>query len=202
MTEAIFGQVGVFVGSGISWLQSYWTGKNERNKSARYAAIRIVCVLDKFLQDCTDVVNDDGLNEGQRNSNGCLAPQINHPTTISYPEDVDWKSIDSEIMFKLLSFPSEIEDGNRLIQATEKFAEKPDYADWFNERKYYYCTFGLFALKLSNEISKKYGVKTKKYIYWDPEKDLNEKLSVVNKQRRQRIEEHKNFVKRVSGKEY
>ncbi|SMP11784.1 hypothetical protein SAMN06264346_102390 [Chryseobacterium profundimaris] len=36
MTEAIFGLIGVLVGSGISWFQSYMTSKKENQKSARY----------------------------------------------------------------------------------------------------------------------------------------------------------------------
>lgn len=62
MTEAIFGLIGVLVGSGISLFQTHWMEKRANDKNARYLAIRVVCILDKYLEDCAEVVNDDGLS--------------------------------------------------------------------------------------------------------------------------------------------
>lgn len=199
MTEAIFGLLGVLIGSSISWIQSYWTSKKETNKSARYLAIRLVCILDKYMEDCVSVVKDDGLFEGQRSSEGCLEPQVISPLAPKYPEDIDWKSIDHNLMFELLSFPSEIEDGNRMISASDNIAFPPDYQDWFDERKFYYCRFGLMALNLSKELSEKYGINKKKYNDCDPEKDFSTELRAVAKRRNHRTEEHKAFFKRVLG---
>ncbi len=199
MTEAIFGLIGVFIGSAITWLQSYLTQKKEVDKSARYLAIRVVCILDKYLEDCTSVVKDDGLSYGQRSEDGCLAPQVKIPETIKYPEDIDWKSIDHELMFKLLSFPAEIEDGNRIIYATEEIAVPPDYQEWFDERKFRYCQFGLMAYYYSNELSEKYGIKKKVYNNWDPLEDLSNHLKIVATRRHFRIEELNEMVRRTLG---
>lgn len=199
MTEAIFGLIGVLVGSGISWFQSYWTTNKEAEKNARYLAIRIVCILDKYMEDCADVVKDDGLCEGQRSAEGCLVSQVDIPSAPNYPDDVDWKSIDPDLMFELLSFPSEIEDGNRIISAATTIAYPPDYQDWFDERKFYYCRFGLIANKLSNDLSKKYGIKKKKYNNWNPVEDFSNELRAVAQRRNHRTEEHKAFIIRVLG---
>lgn len=199
MTEAIFGLIGVLVGSGISWFQSHWTTKKEAEKNARYLAIRVVCILDKYMEDCANVVKDDGLSEGQRSAEGCLCSQVKIPVAPSYPDDIDWKSIDPDLMFALLSFPSEIEDGNRMIDSTEIISMPPDYRDYFDERKLHYCSFGLMALKLSKELSGKYGIKNKKYNDWDPVKYFSTELRAVTKRRNHRTEEHKAFVKRVLG---
>ncbi|MDN5478540.1 MAG: hypothetical protein L0G39_16520 [Chryseobacterium sp.] len=199
MTEAIFGLLGVLIGSSISWIQSYWTDKKENDKSARYLAIRLVCILDKYMEDCASVVKDDGLFEGQRSSEGCLEPQIISPSAPKYPDDIDWKSIDHDLMFELLSFPSEIEDGNRMISSSSNIAFPPDYQDWFDERKFYYCQFGLIAHKLSNDLSQKYGIKKKKYDDWDPVNDFTTELKIVAKKLNHRIEDHKAFVKRIFG---
>ena len=64
MTEAIFGLIGVLVGSAISWLQVYWTNKQAAKKNSKYLAIRVVCILDKFVEDCGDVISDNGLPLG------------------------------------------------------------------------------------------------------------------------------------------
>ena len=199
MTEAIFGLIGVLVGSGISWFQSYWTTNKEAEKNARYLAIRVVCILDKYMEDCANVVKDDGLYEGQRSSEGCLVSQVDIPSAPNYPKDVDWKSIDPDLMFDLLSFPSEIEDGNRIISAATIIAYPPDYLDWFDERKFYYCQFGLIAHKLSNDLSKKYGIKKKKYNDWNPVEDFSTELKAVAQRRNHRTEENQAFVKRVLG---
>ncbi|PWN58083.1 hypothetical protein [Chryseobacterium viscerum] len=93
MTEAIFGLVGVLVGSGISWFQSYWTTNKEAEKNARYLAFRVFCIL----------------------------------------------------------------------------------------------------------LSEKYGIKKKKYNDWNPVEDFSTELKAVVQRRNHRIEEHKEFVKRVLG---
>jgi hypothetical protein len=74
MNEAIFGLIGVLLGSGIPWFQSHYTKKQEDKRNANYLAIRVVCILDKFVEDCIEVIKDDGLCFGQRNKDGCLEP--------------------------------------------------------------------------------------------------------------------------------
>lgn len=89
--------------------------KRATRKNARYLAIRIVCVLDIYLEDCAEVVKDDGLSYGQRNVAGSLEPQVKEPGVPVYPEDVDWKSINHELMYRVLSLPSEVKAAERLI---------------------------------------------------------------------------------------
>lgn len=188
MTEAIFGLLGVLIGSALTWLQTYWTNKRSEVKSARYLAIRIVCILDKYVEDCTDVVKDDGLSCGQRDSAGCLQPQVKSPGPPVFPDDVDWKSIDQDLMYKLLSMPSEVEEGDRMIKLTDNIADPPDFEDWFDERRFYYSQFGLMAYQLSDELAKKYGIKKKAYNDWNPVTDLQHELEMVNARRQKRIE--------------
>ena len=64
MTEAIFGLVGVLFGSGVTWFQTYWIAKRTESKNAKNLAIRVVCILDKFVEDCANAVSDDGLCYG------------------------------------------------------------------------------------------------------------------------------------------
>lgn len=188
MTEAIFGLIGVLVGSAISWLQTIWQYKKTSKKEGRYLAIRLVCILDKYLEDCADVVKDDGLSYGQRTPDGSLEAQVALPSPLIYPQDIDWKSIDHELMYQLLSFPSEIEFGNRMIRAAGEFASPPDYEEYFNDRRFYYSQFGLAAYKLSEELATKYRIKKKKYNDWDPEEDFRQELKRATEARQQRME--------------
>jgi hypothetical protein len=202
MTEAIFGLIGVLVGSIIPWLQTYWTNKRAMDKNAKYLAIRVVCILDKYVEDCAEVVKDDGLSLGQRTSQGYLQPQVEVPVVPVFPEDIDWKSIEHELMYKILSLPSEIEGFNRIIKATEDIAYPPDYEDWFNERAFYYCQLGLRAYKLSGELCTKYSIKKKIYNDWDPETDLKKELVGATETRQKRIHEYKHLVNKVLGPKY
>lgn len=81
MIGAIFGLIGV-LGAAISWFRTYWTDKQANDKNARYLAIRVVCVLDKFLEDCAYVVKDKGISFGE-----------NSPGRPIFPIDVDWRAI-------------------------------------------------------------------------------------------------------------
>lgn len=199
MTEAIFGLVGVLIGSGISWLQIYWTSRRTDFKNARYLAIRIVCILDKYLKDCVEVVKDDGLSYGQRTSEGYLAPQVTAPGPPIFPEDVDWKSIDYNLMYRLLSLPAEVEAADRMIKYSLEIASPPDFEDWFIERKFHYCQFGLIAHKLSDELAKKHKINPIVYNDWNPVSDLQSELNEVEKVRNLKREKQVQFVNQVLG---
>ncbi len=197
MMEAVFGLIGVLVGSSISWFQKYWTNKQAAKRDARYLAIRVACILDKFVEDCADVISDNGLSYGQRTPDGLLEPQVRAPGAPIFPEDVDWRSIEHELMYKILSLPSEVEGADRMIKFTESIAGPPDFEDWFSERSYHYSRLGLVAYKLSEELCENYGIQKKIYNDWDPLEALKEELSTVTNKRQKRIEGHKDIVKRV-----
>lgn len=199
MTEAIFGLIGVVIGSSISWLQTYWTRRRDEIKNAKYLAIRVVCILDKYVEDCADVINDDGLFEGQRDSDGCLRPQVKSPGAPIFPADIDWRSIDHDLMYQLLSLPSEVEAADKMISFSSEIADPPDYNEWFDERKFYYSQFGLTAYKLSNELSEKYNIKKKTYNDWDPVADLQQEFKAVSVRRVKRLKGQQYFVKQVLG---
>ncbi len=107
-----------------------------------------------------------------------------------FPQDVDWKSIDPELMYKILSLPAEVEAGDRMINFTNNISNPPDHIEWFEERKFYYSQFGLFACQLSEELSIKYGIKKKQYNDWVPFDDLKEEFNKVAVKRKNRIERY------------
>lgn len=197
MTEAVYSLIGVLVGSGISWFQTYWASHRQDNKNAKYLAIRVVCILDKYMEDCVDVVNDDGLSFGQRSAEGYLEPQVKKPIPPIFPSDVDWKSIDHELMYKILSFPSDIEAGDRIIDFTTNISSPPDFEDWFDERRFHYCGFGITAYGLAEELCLKYNIKKKTYNDWEPLAELKRELEIVVKRRQKRIDSRAALVNKL-----
>ena len=95
MSETVFlglistasGLFGVVVGAALPLLREAWNNKRQ----ARYLAIRVVCLLDEFVDECTNVVGDDGLCSGQRSADGRLEAQVSQPKGLPLPDDVDWR---------------------------------------------------------------------------------------------------------------
>lgn len=153
MEESIFGLIGVIVGAGISWGQSWWVGKQEQSRHANYFAIRVVHTLRRYAFQCSLVASDDGLALGQRDQNGCLSPQVDDPGPIKYPDDIDWKSIDPKIVNSLLSLQSQAETADRIIFNSAEYGDgPPDYDDVFEARHLQYSLIGIKVLSLEKEL--------------------------------------------------
>ena len=196
MMEAVFGLVGVFIGAGISWFQTYWFNRNEGEKAARYLAIRIVCIFDKFLEDCVTVVKDTG----EPLENGIFQAQEKSPDAPIYPDDVDWKSIGRDLMYEILSFPSDVKAGDRIIAFIENVvAFPPDYEEFFEERAFQYAQFGLRAHELATKLRKQYSIPFKKYDDWDPALALKEDLLKIQESRKSREKERAEFMKTLTN---
>ena len=195
MTEAVFGLVGVLIGSAISWFQSYWLNRQETKKSAQYLAVRVVCVFDKYLEDCVSVVKDDGLSCGQRTPDGCLEAQVLSLGAPVFPDDVDWKSISNNLMYEILSFPSDVEAADKSIAfISDAIATPPDYEEFFEERAFCYAQFGLRAHELARKLRTEYNITAKKYENWNPVSELDNELKKIKETRLQKAKDAKKFV--------
>ncbi|MGP1395450.1 MAG: hypothetical protein ACTS3R_08055 [Inquilinaceae bacterium] len=169
MSEAIFGLFGVFIGALITWARESWSERKSLDRQARYLAIRVVCILDEYIVKCFEVVQDDGLAQGQRNSEGYLEPQFSLPDFPTFPEDVDWKSINHDLMYRVLALPSDAADANRKIQfALNVAAYPPDYEEFFEARQLEYACLGLTALEINQTLRVTYGIPDRKLGDWDP----------------------------------
>ena len=178
MTETIFvslistisGLVGVIVGAVLPWIRDAWQSKRQ----ARYLAIRIVCLLDEFLDECTSVVSDDGLSSGQRNAEGCREPQVSQPKGMLLPSDVNRRSIDHGLMYEILAISSRVERDNRFISFAIENSFPPDYNEFFEERQYRYACLGLDVATLSQRLRSSYGIPEQEKGEWNPVEYLRE----------------------------
>ena len=187
MTEAIFGLVGVCVGAFLQWVHAEWSARKERERGARYLAIRVVCLLDKYVEGCAAVVDDDGLSYGQRDKDGYLQPQVAAPSAPTFPEDLDWRSIDHALMYRILSLPNEAEAAARKIDFVwEYVAGPPDYDELFDERQDQYSRLGLAAFTLTQELRSKYSIPPQKFGEWNPVERLSKAKEQLEKDREDR----------------
>ncbi len=65
MSTAIIGLLGVILGSILTSFKDLVAHFFHRRSNGRYAAVRLIAVLDEYAQGCVSVVSDDGTCEGR-----------------------------------------------------------------------------------------------------------------------------------------
>ena len=181
----------------VSYVSHLWTvrsdSKAERERHARYLAIRVVCVLDPFVSECGDVVYDTGMPE----HDGTMHPRVGTPK-LAFPEDVDWRAVDPDLMYRILGFPNEIAIADQAIDwVVEQIAGPPDYNEFFDERIIRYGKLGLAAMQLADDLRKRYGIPAKNYGDWNPREVMTEKVAEAEKDKAERDAENAEMLKEM-----
>lgn len=170
--------------------------QDELDRHARYLAIRVVCKLDPFVSKCCDVVYDEGLPDRE----GETQPQVADPT-ISFPEDVDWKSIKPDLMYRVLGFSNALDDAKQSIDFTLKqIAGPPDYNEYFEERIIQYGQLGLAALALADEIRQTYNIPTRDLGDWHPKNTLETAVAKAKKEREESQAKQAELMDEIAAK--
>jgi len=186
---AVFGLVGVIVGSFLTIAKESWFEKKKKQKESEYLSIQIVSMLDRFIGGCAEVVHDDGLYHGQPDKDGCSSIQVKDPEFKPESINVEWKSLPANLMYEVLSLPGDIAECKGKINSTfEYVADPPDYEEGFEERQYQYAVLGLKSIALSFKLRKFSGIPSKDYGEWNPEKNFRDKQHQINETRKRRSE--------------
>jgi hypothetical protein len=208
MTSAIIGLIGVIIGSLLTTLKDFLLSSIERRRHARYAAIRIVCVLDEYVNRCIAVVFDDGTSEGRpagRTEDGeyFCEPQVSTPAPPAYPKDIDWKSILTALMYRVLSLPNRARETAEYVTASAEHAFPPGYEEIFEARQEGYAQLGLEAHRLAAAFRKAYGIpptdEGKLNPDWDPVKSLSERLGEIKSRRLKGAEHSKSWLEDINS---
>lgn len=190
MDKAAYVLLGVVLGVVLNAVKEWWFQRGRSQKDLEYLAIRIVCMLDTFVNACSDVVADDGLCDGQYGPDGCRQAQVKQPGFEPLNVDGNWRSLPASLMYEVLNFPNLIEAANHKISnAFDYAASPPDYEDGFEERQLQYADLGLKAHALSARLRKIGGLPpadTPEPQIWDPVRFMRERLGEVQRQKEQR----------------
>jgi len=185
--SAISGFVGVLVGTAlIPWIRGHFL----RKRAARYLAIRVVCTLDKYLEDCTDVAED----WGEENREGYSEARVSAPPTPSYPADLDWHSIDYALMYELLSLPAMAEKAASIVNNAAEYVSSPDYEEVFEMRSFQYSKLGLKAFELTQKLRRAYKIPDRDFSEWNPVSRLEQQLKEIEDRRAQREAAHAQMI--------
>jgi len=193
MSNALFGFLGVIVGAFIPWVKEALERKRSRMEHATYLAVRVICILDEYVEKCVEVVQDDGTVVGQasaRDESGgeLFKSVVQLPVTPSYPPDVDWKSIDSALMYRILTLPNSVRSTNSHIQwASDEQAWPPYYEEVFEARQKGYAKLGLEAIDIIDCLRATYNLPEKlralQNADWNPKTILEEKIRKLEEQK-------------------
>jgi hypothetical protein len=168
-------------------------GWRSTKRDATYLAIRVVCILDKFVEDCASTAIDDG----EENEKGESIARVTAPDPPTYPSDVNWKSINNTLMYKLLSLPASTERAANYVQNSTENSFGPDYGEWFEARAESYANLGLQAHALSRALRKQYKLPAVEFLAWDPISRMEDELRTISSRhelRAKRFEEFGNLA--------
>ncbi|MGE4431437.1 MAG: hypothetical protein AB7E05_11925 [Sphingobium sp.] len=186
MSAAIIGLLGVILGSILTSFKDLAAHVFTQRGNGRYAAVRIIAVLDEYAQSCVSVVTDDGTLEGRpagRTEQGeeYYDPQVLSPEPPEFPHDVDWRSISFKLMYRILSLPNTARETDRYISAVADHSFPPDYDELFSARQEGYAHLGLESVNLVKELRSEFDFPAAPKKFWDwgwdTEKFFQDKLN-------------------------
>jgi hypothetical protein len=187
MESAIFGLVGVALGALLTVAKEWWFQSRKTKKDAEYLAIQVSCELERFLARCAEVVDDDGLRDGQTDENGYHSIQIEAPTFDPKLFEVEWKSLPVNLMYEVLDFPYQGEVASRHVAAAFKYgASPPDFSEGFEERQLQYAVLGIAASQLATKLRNYVGLPVRSIGEWDPVRHMEDQKTAIEARRTER----------------
>lgn len=154
MEKLLIGFGGVVLGALLTVFRELFTEWRTKQSDSRYLAVRVTCILDRFISGCFEVSIDDGMPDEQ----GIFIPNSIDPK-ISFDDlDVRWQSLKFEVMYRLLDLP------NRVIEARETWSNEwsldspPYYYGFYAERQYQHALLGIEAYELAAFLREKYSM--------------------------------------------
>lgn len=185
MIEAIIGLVGVIIGSLVTGLRDWVTSYFSKEARKKYLATRVVSMLEIFVDNCALILNDDGTVCGQPDKDGYYYPQVKPPTFEPLLLDVDWLSIDSKLMHKILYLPNELYMADSKIKSIwDCNSNPPEHPEFFEERYYQYSKLAIKANEIISELCKESGIKISDEHKWFDIDLFEKKLKIIEDHRK------------------
>lgn len=176
--KILIGIAGAFVGALGGFFSSiardWWIDRRETDRKARYLSARIVCILDRYVDHCGDVAGDDGEDRADEQGDTFVSPRHALEDLPPYPDDLDWRSIPSDLMYRALMLPNEVWKSRRIIEAADEISGPPNWDEFFDGRQFQCARLGLLALHLASDFRNQFGIEPLVYEFWEPEKYFNE----------------------------
>lgn len=145
------------LGTTLIRLEKLLTSKINTKKRRRYLATKVVNTLEIFVEGCAKVVQDDGTFMGQTGLDGYHITQASEPEFLPPDQDVDWQSINANLMNEILRFSNKIHFANSKIYNVREHSSPPEYFEFYKERQYQYSLLGIEAIKIISKLNQEAG---------------------------------------------
>jgi len=145
----------------------------EHERHARYLAIRVVCVLDAFVRDCAETVSGEGEFD---ESTGEWSATTDIPR-VAFPDDVDWKVVKPDHMYRALTLPNRVQDAEKIISQLAYVTGGG--VELRMEQRRHFGKIGLDALQLAQDLRDSHGIPPLSPDSWDTRRLLVKALEKV-----------------------
>jgi len=146
LVSAGSGLLGVLVGTYIGVLREWASERQQRD----YLAIRVVCILDKFVQGCRKAVNQEG--------NQLEVPESSWPTKIEFPSDLPWKLLDRGPLYRILTLPSRVNEAAAQVSFTLENVSSETNPEHLGTVTNVFSPLMSDAERLANELRRRYNL--------------------------------------------
>lgn len=174
IVSALSGLGGVWLGGALT---SRREGRRERDEAAKeraYLAVLVTAHLQRFVDGCVSVLDDDGTSYGQpAGEDGHHEPTVETPSFEPLKFAVNWKSLPPQLMDDIVSLPYHIESLNRHIASVGEFDDPPDFSDYFFVRQHGYAMLGIKVSALAHRLRQHAGLDVAPVIHGDWSRDAH-----------------------------
>lgn len=184
ISVAMIGLAGVAIGALLTPTIEWLKASRVSRKNAVYLSVRVVCILDQFIDKCSDVVSDNG----EEDQHGCYHYSL-LPDAPTFPNDLDWRSIDDKLMYEILSLPNRAEFAMSKISNFADAVGAP-YDELGEERQYEFAVLGLAANDIKKKICDAYDLPESKPTDWDVVAFLKDEKQKIEDRRKAHAEKH------------
>lgn len=181
MNEGLAAFFGAVIGSGLLLFRDWIATAFTTRKNAKYLAIRVITILDRFVDECAVASMDDGFLEGW---NEYAKATTNDPAPVVFPDDLDWRSIDHQLAYNLLALDNKIHDAKQSISAAGEHATPPDYEEYYSERRLQYAVLGLEVAELARILRDTHDLPRRSFGEWNPIARLTETRDEITLERK------------------
>ena len=186
MESAVFGLLGVLLGGVLTVAKEWWLQWRKDKRDADYLAIQVVCLLERYVNECAAVVGDDGLCEGQADKDGYSSIQVAATKFEPNLLTVEWRSLPTVLMYEVLDFSRKVESASQYVSHAFDFATPPDYEEGFEERQYRYANLGIAASGLATRLRQHANLPGSGSDEWNPVAYMQTQLAEIEVRRRGR----------------
>lgn len=182
--------IGVGLGAFLGTFKDVFIESGKRKRLAWLTAVRLTVILDKYVDDCSENVQDGGDYDQQ----GERQTRVRQPD-LDYPDDLGWTSLHRELMYAAFRLKVEHDSADKALEFVgSEIAFPPDYDEYWDEKKVLFSNQGLAALELIRSLKDHYGVPTADRRGYEPRDTFDRMLTEREKEaaekeaRRQELE--------------